>query len=399
MRKRLTRAVLDGAERPATGDIRIQDADVPALTARITSTGAVRFFVYYRMNGQQRRPKIGEWPTMSIERARQIARDTVSDAHSGVDLSKRRTAARTAPTVADHMKAYLEEYARPYKAPSSAYNDMLNINRHIVPALGRMRVSEVASRDIQRLLAKIGQTAPVQANRVGALLSKAFSLAEEWGARDKGTNPAARYRRQPEPERQMALDSAALARLAEALARAEQIGAHHRLTADLVRLLVLTGARRDELRLATVDRLDKERRRLRVPENKEKNPNKALILGPSAWAICARLALASPSGWLFPSLRHRDGPMAPPRRPWAAIKRMARLPDDLHLHDLRHTYASAALALGYSLDQIGGLLGHSDPNTTKEYAYLLDDPKQQAVAAIDGAVGQIIVKKNNIFQN
>jgi integrase len=295
MFKRLTRAVLEGTPRPAKGDVRIQDSEVPSLSARITSTGRVAFYVYYRLNGQQRRPKVGEWPTMSIERARQVARDVVSDAQAGVDLSERRSAARTAPTMADHLHAYLTEYARPYKAPSSAYNDMLAINRHILPAMGRVRVPDVTKRDVQRLLARIATDAPVQANRVGALLSKAFALAEEWGVREQGTNPAAGYRKQPEPRRQMALDTKGIARLATALAEADQIDRHHALTADLVRLLMLTGARRDEVRLARRGLLDADTRRLKVPDNKERNPNKALHLGPTAWAICARLSLATPT--------------------------------------------------------------------------------------------------------
>ena len=40
------------------------------------------------------------------------------------------------------------------------------------------------------------------------------------------------------------------------------------------------------------------------------------------------------------------------------------------LHDLRHSFASSAINAGFDLRVIGGLLGHSDPDTTAGYAHL-----------------------------
>ena len=77
--------------------------------------------------------------------------------------------------------------------------------------------------------------------------------------------------------------------------------------------------------------------------------------------------------------------MDTPRRHWAELKVAAKLPAGLNLHDLRHTYASAALGLEYSLAQIGGLLGQSNEATTAGYAYLLDDPRRDAAVKIDAA--------------
>lgn len=57
------------------------------------------------------------------------------------------------------------------------------------------------------------------------------------------------------------------------------------------------------------------------------------------------------------------------------MRQAARL-DHVHLHDLRHVFASAAVGMGYSLVQIGGVLGHSETATTATYGYLLDDPRK-----------------------
>ena len=56
-------------------------------------------------------------------------------------------------------------------------------------------------------------------------------------------------------------------------------------------------------------------------------------------------------------------------------------------HDLRHTYASRALALGESLTMIGKLLGHTQVQTTARYAHLARDSIQSAAARITGSIG------------
>jgi len=44
--------------------------------------------------------------------------------------------------------------------------------------------------------------------------------------------------------------------------------------------------------------------------------------------------------------------------------------EDVRIHDLRHSFASRALALGESLTMIGKLLGHRKVQTTARYAHL-----------------------------
>jgi len=57
---------------------------------------------------------------------------------------------------------------------------------------------------------------------------------------------------------------------------------------------------------------------------------------------------------------------------WAKIRRTAALPD-VRLHDLRHSFASVAIAQGIPLATIGKLLGHALPETTARYAHLADE--------------------------
>ena len=61
--------------------------------------------------------------------------------------------------------------------------------------------------------------------------------------------------------------------------------------------------------------------------------------------------------------------------------------DDVRLHDLRHSWASRALALGESLSTIGKLLGHSHIQTTARYAHLARDMEKTSAAKVGGSIG------------
>ena len=66
--------------------------------------------------------------------------------------------------------------------------------------------------------------------------------------------------------------------------------------------------------------------------------------------------------------------------------------DDVHLHDLRHSFASIAAGQGLSLYTIGKLLGHKNPKTTARYAHLARDVVQSAIDEIGEAM-QAAIKK------
>ena len=67
--------------------------------------------------------------------------------------------------------------------------------------------------------------------------------------------------------------------------------------------------------------------------------------------------------------------------PWRRIRKAAGL-DDVHLHDLRHSFASVAAAGGMGLPIIGKMLGHTQAQTTARYAHLASDPVKQAAATV-----------------
>ena len=66
--------------------------------------------------------------------------------------------------------------------------------------------------------------------------------------------------------------------------------------------------------------------------------------------------------------------------------------DGVRIHDLRHSWASRALALGESLSMIGKLLGHTRIETTARYAHLERDTEKASAAKVGGSIGADILE-------
>ncbi|HOT82611.1 MAG TPA: tyrosine-type recombinase/integrase, partial [Candidatus Defluviicoccus seviourii] len=67
----------------------------------------------------------------------------------------------------------------------------------------------------------------------------------------------------------------------------------------------------------------------------------------------------------------------------------------LRIHDLRHTYASAAVAAGQGLPMIGKLLGHTQVQTTARYAHLAADPVKAAAEQVSAVIAASIFSETS----
>ena len=97
------------------------------------------------------------------------------------------------------------------------------------------------------------------------------------------------------------------------------------------------------------------------------------------------------SPWVFAGQRSEDR-LSTIYHLWLVVRPKARL-EDVRLHDLRHSFASRALALGETLPVIGKLLGHTQVQTTARYAHLARDSIQSAAARVTGSIGGNLTPK------
>jgi integrase len=141
-----------------------------------------------------------------------------------------------------------------------------------------------------------------------------------------------------------------------------------------VRVLLLTGARVGEILTLEWRMIDWEGGRARLPESK--TGAKTLYLAPEVLDVLRTLPRVVGCPWCFPSQQAGKHFVALPRL-WGRIRREAAL-GDVRLHDLRHTFAATAAALGMPLLTIGALLGHRSASTTQRYAHLLPEIVDEA---------------------
>ena len=104
-----------------------------------------------------------------------------------------------------------------------------------------------------------------------------------------------------------------------------------------------------------------------------------------------RAAVAG-DAWVIPG-RIPGEPLKTIDGPWRKLRTAAGL-EDVRLHDLRHSFASRALALGESLPVIGKLLGHTQVQATARYAHLAEDSVKEAAARIAASIGADITHRS-----
>ena len=122
---------------------------------------------------------------------------------------------------------------------------------------------------------------------------------------------------------------------------------------------------------------------------------RTISLSAEAAEVLASLERAPGNPWVVPGTR-------PGRRlssifdPWRRVRARAGL-DDVRIHDLRHSYASRALALGESLPVIAKLLGHAQIQTTARYTHLTRDAVKDAATRVANQIAQDIFSTDVIL--
>lgn len=373
-REPLTDKLVRNLEPPGHGQRIVHDRDVKGFGVRITAGGTRAFVITYWNRGRPRRFTIGNYPAWTMTAARSEAKALRCRIDRGEDIM---AASRGAPTVRDLAEKYRMEYL-PRKRPHSQRRDWRMLESDVLPAIGRLKVAEITFSHIYAIHRTVTKRAPIRANRVLAMLSKMFALAIRPYEMCSG-NPCIGIQRNPESPRHRFLSAAELARLGTALA-AEP----NQTAAAVIRFLSLTGARLGEVLAATWSQIDFDAGAWTKPAaaTKQGRMHRVVLSAPALELLACMYTEASrPDGFVFAGAGGR--PLSPPHRCWRRVVQAAGI-EDVRLHDLRHTYASIAVSGGASLALIGGLLGHTQAQTTMRYSHLLDEP-QRAVTDRVGA--------------
>lgn len=240
VRANITKARLTEAKATAEQSgklVRLWDAAVPGLGARIQPTGSLSWFVRYASNDgggveAWRDYKLRHAEELPLDTVRSLARTVLAGIAAGDDPLDARESEREAPSMSDAYGWWLESLEGKVK-PSTLTEYQRQWDKELADKLGREKVKDITPLHLRSLLAAVSKGnpkkgfagRPILANRMRSRLHTFFRWCEREGYRAQHTNPVTDVvERTPEREKERFLSSEQITALLAAIARAEREG-------------------------------------------------------------------------------------------------------------------------------------------------------------------------------
>jgi len=346
------------------------DDQIRGLHVRIFPNKRTFYLKCRTRQGKQLRPKLGDYGTITLPRARELAREKVNIVLAGGDPSIKPAPQKTVRELYDeclktHYKTIETRTLRNYKWAW---------DKRILPALGQMKLDDVTEQEVLKLRASMSH-GPVQSNRVLATLKAAFNLAEGWGWRPRHTNPVQVKLNGEEPRERVPEEDEAF-RLLLAIKETEK---RQPIFANYIWLLAFTGGRPGEILKARHEWVTPAG--IVVPRAKRRKKGRLIELSDEARRIIKRLHREQDNPHLFPG-KKPGSHLVGVQKMWEKLLDRAGV-TGLQMRDLRKFFASLALSKGEKLDQIGQVLGHARGSriTERNYAFLLRTARRRVAEA------------------
>ena len=369
---RLTQRRVDSLKpRKKTQDVR--DCVIRGFGVRVLPSGRKSYFLHSQVDGKRVWQSIGDARAMTLECARGRATALLATRARSDKSSPGTTDSILFEDLADEV---FRRYRRHWK-PRTLEVNLGYFRTQILPWFKGRAIADIERHDVQRWFASLHAT-PVAADRSAPVLSVILRQAEVYGYRTEGSNPCTgikRYRRQ---NRERFLNNDEIRRLSRVLDK--KVVKQPLLTA-VIRLLLLTGCRKSEI--LTLQWSDYREGKLYLRDSKT-GPRTVWLSSPARRILDG---LPRTERWIFPSSRgERHLSTDTLKHFWWDVRTEAGI-TDVRCHDLRHTYASVALAHGETILTIGRLLGHTNPATTLKYTHLADASVHEAAESLVSALG------------
>jgi integrase len=335
--------------KPASKEVEYMDTDYPGFGLRVNPGGSKTFIYRYRINGKLKRISLGRHPSTSLSDARQDYREKKELHQQGYDPAQ-----GALETFGEVAKAWLEDSnLRP--ATLSAYQGYLD--RVLLPAWGKRRLSFIRRRDVKQLIRDKKSTSPAAANKLLSMIRGVFN----WALDEELTtvNPALGIKM-----------PARLKARSRTLSESDIItllNAPHGVSKDLLVCSLLTCARVgelaalrfDEIRTEIVDGLKIDVWYL--PAEKSKNDQPNIIPLPDV-VVDIMKAQESPNEYVFGTKRGRGYVYVSSLQTWTSRQGYSWSP-----HDCRRTCTTFLARLGVSRLVVDRLLNHVDNTATAAY--------------------------------
>ena len=365
--------------KPTDKDTILFDRATPGFGLRIHPSGRKVYIVQVRIEGRSRRIVIARHGEMELHEARRRARDMLARIRAGENPADDIRREKRTPTFREFAEQYLRR-CEPHWKPSGRKTVRNYLKARILPAFGKTPIDRIGPEDVAGWFDEASRDKPGAANRAFEILRAMMFRAEEWGWRERDSNPCLGIQKNPRNHVARFLDTDELARLGRALDEHE---AEWPEAVAAIRLLALTGCRRSEV--LNLRWRDIGTEAIRLADSK--TGPRAVPLGEAARMHIESLpGKRSADAFLFPRYAEGRGQDSL-RRCWRVLCADAKL-GKLRLHDLRHTAASHAVMSGENLPLVGKLLGHRRHRTTAGYAHLADEHLVEAAEKVGSLIAE-----------
>lgn len=375
-RQKITPRLVQSAKCPPDrARITIADSQTHGLVLEVRESGGRSFYVRYRdARGTQRNFKIGDASSISLDAARRKTVEVLSQVALGEDPAKAKRVLKSVPLFQEFAVARYMPFVKGYKRSWKCDDSLLR--NHILPRWGKRPLNAIKHQDVITLhhgLRESGLAAGT-ANRVLVLARYMFNLALRWkidGIRENPTAGVDLFKLNN--QRQVFLGKDEIRRLLEAAQ-----GSDNLVLIDIIRFLLMTGARKMEVQRAEWQHIDRRHNLWLIPNTKA-GVARQVPLSDLALELLAAMPSATSSPYIFPNPK-TGKPFVSVFYAWNTVRKAAGLPD-LRMHDLRHSFASMLVNEGRSLYVVQKLLGHAHIKTTERYAHLSNEALSTAVNA------------------
>ncbi len=335
----------------------------------------------------------GDDPAGDSERAAQAKAEAEKVAEAAAEASAKADAKTVEAMLLDFMPSHF-----PFIGEKTRIQYKRHIERYLIPSLGKLVAAKVEHADVERWHRSVKSR--YEANRALATLSVAFS----WGVPLKWAsyNPCSFVKKFPERMRKEWLEGDAIEDFCFALADEAKTHFHE---AQALRFMLLTGARHGETLAIKWQDVNLKTASVYVPVHKTSATSgaKSIHLSPAAVEFLTVMQAQRRVGGVYvfdpgEGRGDKDGQLTQSRvhKTWVRVRDASGIGSRYHIHDLRHTFASAALESGETIDVIGQMLGQHHTTTTARYAHLADRKAKAAAKNIGATMQKILPNTDDI---
>jgi integrase len=362
------------------------DTSIKSFGIEIRQSGGKTYFTRFRnQRGNPRQFKLGDANVLTLAQAKLLACKVQAKVAMGEDPSAEKKETQSILSFAEFIEQRYLPYVQGYK--KAANSDVSYLNNQILPVLGKKYLDEITKKDIidfhHGLKAKGYK--PGTCNRSLVLLRYAFNMAIRWEIPGIKVNPTKDVPLfdDHDGKRDRFLSPEETHRLFVAVQQSSNPMLQY-----IVPMLILTGARRNEVLHCRWEDLDLDRRQWRIPETKAGRP-RYVPLSNGVLTLLANVPHDARCPYVFANPKTRK-PYCSVFNSWNTARKQAGL-SEVRIHDLRHSFASFLVNAGRSLYEVQKILGHTQIKTTQRYAHLSQDTLLDAADAVGNLINTPIL--------